>query len=682
MRIVGVIVVLFAAAVLRANTIFYDVNFNHDRLNHPPATGVGTNSPTETLNALQFSPAGLPIVIKSFDQLTNRPLLFTGGEIGGINFSLGRGTPDYTLDFDFETHDLTTNGYFEINPLFVLGGNGQMTTIDGQNFPLGWTDDQVHHLHMIIGAGSSTNNWSVQLDNDEPIVGTTTITIFDLRSIDFSIMANAEVGIDNIVIGTTTNFMPLKAFFSMSPTSGLGPEDRVVRDSAGNFYGTATFGNPLALHPGDYGSVFKTDAKGNLVWVFGFNNDNGANPSGGVIIGDDGFLYGTTQYPSGAVFKMSQNGELIWSVPFNYTNGPWVPRAGLTEVRNSKGEIELYGTTQYGGAYGGGTVFKLDASRKIQILHSFAGVGEVGAWPNRLVLGNDGFLYGTTAFDQTNGTIFKISPNGKIFTNLFFFDGTNGGVPMAGLTKYGKDAFYGTTYYGGTNFQGTLFRVTTAGVLTNLHIFGPSDNGLFSGPSENGLFPESELVLGRDGNFYGTTTSGGITNTETTYGNNLQGFGTVFRISPAGDFQKLADFHGGDGASPVGAMIEGQTGKFYGTALGFDQNENPDLGPGTIFCLSAMRPVLVIDPIDRHSVTIVPINQVELGITGRAKCDPPVTNIFYRLNDGNWFTAETTNGWSNWAGVVAPVSGTNLIQAYAVSAFGDGSRTNALRFRW
>jgi hypothetical protein len=107
MRIVGVII-LFAVEMLRANTVFYDVNFNNDRLNEPPAMG-GTNCPSGP-----FTPGsplvGLPIVVRSFDQLTNRPLLFAGVN-GGISFQLGRGTPDYTLDFDFETHNLTTNGF-------------------------------------------------------------------------------------------------------------------------------------------------------------------------------------------------------------------------------------------------------------------------------------------------------------------------------------------------------------------------------------------------------------------------------------------------------------------------------------------------------------------------------------------------------------------------------------------
>jgi uncharacterized repeat protein (TIGR03803 family) len=662
MRVLGVII-LFAAEILRANTIFYDVNFNRDRLNKPPAIGVGTNSPTGG-PYVDYS-----TVVRSFGQLTNRPLLLPIVPGNSIEFLLGRGSPDYTVDFDFETHNLTTNGYFLLTPIFALGGDGQMTAPDFQKYPFTWTDDRAHHLHIVVGV--TPNIWSIQLDNGDPISGTSAGGV-DLKELDFSLQdygTNGQAAIDNIVIGTTTNYLPLNVFFPLSQKTGRGPEDRVARDAAGNFYGTAVFGSsPFSL--GDYGSVFKTDKHGNLLWVFYFTNDNGANPSGGVTIGDDGFLYGTTAFGGiGTIFKMSQNGQLVWSVPFNGTNGSH-PYAGVIEIRNQIGEIELYGTTSYGGAYGNGTVFKLDSSRKIHVLHSFSAGGTDGARPHRLVLGDDGFLYGTTAFDQTNGTIFKISPSGAFFTNLFVFDGTNGGIPMAGLIKFGKHTFYGTTERGGTNFEGTVFRITSSGVLTTLHSFGSPGDNSFTGRSEYGSLPDSELVLGHDGNFYGTTTSGGITNLL------IPGNGTVFRISPAGDFQKLADFHGGDGSSPVGAMIEGEAGTFYGTALGLFNYENPYLSPGTVFSISAMRPRIVID-----HVSAALSGSGELEITGKTKCDPPVTNVLYRINGDSWLQATTTNAWLTWAGAATLVRGKNTIQAYAVSAFGDRSRTNTLHFK-
>ena len=662
MRIVGFII-LFAAEVLRANTIFYNVDFNKDRLNEPPATNSGTNSPTALL--------GTATVAGSFGQLTNRTLVLSGG--ADVNFHLNRGTPDYTLDFDFQASNasLASFFYFDISfgPRFELNGNSQTMLCDDQYYPLAWNDGQRHHLHMVVSTGNSTNPpWTVQLDNNEPVTGVvsnglgTITSVGDIPMVDLVLTAygsNSQMAIDNIVIATTTNFVPLNPFLSFfGSRCGWAPQDRVVRDLTGNIYGTAFLGNAPSF-PGGYGTVFKTDKKGNLLWVFGFNGLNGANPSGGLLIGSDGFLYGTTvgggSGSSGTIFKMSQNGQLVWSVPFEGTNGQ-APRFGVIEADDVNGRIELYGTTSSGGAQGNGTVFKLDASGKIQTLHSFTG-GLDGAVPLcRLIFGDDGFLYGTTWNGGSgDGTVFKVSRNGD-FRNIFVFDGTNGALPMAGLAKYGRNALYGTTQQGGTNSMGTIFRISNSGALTTLYSFGS--------PHE-GAWPESELVLGHDGRFYGTTIANGI---ENIYYDN---FGTIFRITPAGDFQKLADFHGGDGSYPVGAMIEGDPGKFYGTATETDGEVAE--GGGTIFCLSAMRPILTINGLKRV--------QENLQIIGSAKCDPPVTNVLYRLNEGEWQQATTTNDWSNWTGAATLPPGTNTVQAYAVSAFGDTSRTNTLHFR-
>lgn len=649
MRIVGLII-LFAAEMLRANTIFYNVNFNADKVNEPPAVDLGTNSPCTVDSA---------IVVRSFGQLANKPLLLSDG--GLVDFQLARGTLDYTLDFDFQAHYLDTNDYFffdiSFGQIFEFSQSGQMMISGEQTFPLEWNDGQAHHLHMVIGAGNSTNHpWSVQLDNNEPISGANPYVNPDPTALDISLRAystNSQVAIDNIVVGTTTNCVPLSPILSSyDSTFGNAPEDRVARDVAGNIYGTAFLGTD-PVSGGDLGTVFKSDKTGKLIWVFHFNYANGGNPHGGVIIGDDGFLYGTTLGGGlgfGTVFKMSRNGELIWSVPFNGTNGQ-APRAGVIEIPNQQGEIELYGTTLNGGAQGNGTVFKLDASRNIHVLYSFTN-GADGALPScRPVPGDDGYLYGTTS--DGNGTIFKVSRNGN-FTNLFTFDGTNDGcVPHAGLVKYGKDTFYGTTF-GGANFEGSVFCITGSGAFTNLHSFGPREEGVYS---------ESELVLGSDGKLYGTTVSGGSGD-----------FGTVFRMSPAGDFQKLADFHGGDGSYPSGAMIEAEHGKFYGVTV--ETGGFPAADGGGVFSLSAMRPILVIAQPSPATIS----KGGELEITGKTRCDPPVTNVSYQINGGGWLPANTTNAWLTWFGTAAVAPGTNIVQAYAVSAFGDRSRTNTLRF--
>jgi uncharacterized repeat protein (TIGR03803 family) len=138
-----------------------------------------------------------------------------------------------------------------------------------------------------------------------------------------------------------------------------------------------------------------------------------------------------------------------------------------------------------------------------------------------LVQGNDGNFYGTTASGGTkanNGTVYQMTPAGML-TTLVSFNGTNGSYPAAGLVQGSDGNFYGTTVSGGAGGLGTVFRVTPAGVLTTLVSFGKT----------NGAAPLAALVQGSDGNFYGTTSLGGNLSL-----NNGAGYGAVFKMTPAG----------------------------------------------------------------------------------------------------------------------------------------------------
>jgi uncharacterized repeat protein (TIGR03803 family) len=230
--------------------------------------------------------------------------------------------------------------------------------------------------------------------------------------------------------------------------------------------------------------------------------------------------------------------------------------------------------------------------------------GENGANPGfvNLVQGKDGNLYGTTEVSTgTGGTVFKISPAGKLTTiHVFCTTGypcPDGEGPYAGLTLASNGKFYGTTYYGGTTaFDGTVFQITLAGKLTTLHrfkgtdgaqpqappvlgsdgknLYGPTvyggskkDGTLYemsaaggnfvsvSFTGANGVHPYAQLVQGKDGNFYGTTA-------QVTSGN-----GTVFAITENDGLTTLHTFHGGDGngGGPNGGLIQATNGLFYGT---------------------------------------------------------------------------------------------------------------------
>ena len=192
-------------------------------------------------------------------------------------------------------------------------------------------------------------------------------------------------------------------------------------------------------------------------------------------------------------------------------------------------------------------------------------VASNGAYPVAgLVQGMDGNFYGTTYQGGGSGvpgfgTVFRVSPGGA-FSNLFSFNGTNGANPYAGLVQGTNGNFYGTTEQGGTNGgYGTVFEMTSAGTLTTLHSFNNAD----------GTYPEGALVPGVDGDFYGTTSAGGTNG----------GFGTAFRISPAGSFNSLFSFNNTNGANPYGALTPVTNGNFYGTTLAGGTNG----GYGTVF---------------------------------------------------------------------------------------------------
>jgi uncharacterized repeat protein (TIGR03803 family) len=197
-------------------------------------------------------------------------------------------------------------------------------------------------------------------------------------------------------------------------------------------------------------------------------------------------------------------------------------------------------------------------------LHSFVGYPNDGSGPNGLVQGSDGNFYGTTLAGGTNdsGTVFRISPSGN-YSNLYSCGSFTSDAlrPDAGLVQGSDGNFYGTTEEGGTGTNcggsgcGTVFRISPNGTETNLYSFGSVPN--------DGYYPNAPLVQGSDGNFYGTTQAGGSTNC-------AYGCGTVFRISPSGNYTNLYSFGSvsNDGENPdYAGLVQGSDGNFYGTTV-------------------------------------------------------------------------------------------------------------------
>jgi uncharacterized repeat protein (TIGR03803 family) len=195
------------------------------------------------------------------------------------------------------------------------------------------------------------------------------------------------------------------------------------------------------------------------------------------------------------------------------------------------------------------------SAQTLTTLYSFSG-GTNGAYLQAgLAQGSDGNFYGTTQEGGTNyhGTVFAITPQGTLTTLWQFGSGpTDGSYPYAGLVRGNDGNLYGTTHEGGTNGFGTVFKITSQGTLSTLWQFGRN--------SADGTGPEAGLVQGSDGNFYGTTYRGGLTNSHYT-----SGCGTLFKITSQGTLTTLWQFNGTNGMEPSGALVQGTDGNFYGT---------------------------------------------------------------------------------------------------------------------
>jgi uncharacterized repeat protein (TIGR03803 family) len=186
---------------------------------------------------------------------------------------------------------------------------------------------------------------------------------------------------------------------------GKQPRARIIRDNRGNFYGAAEFGGEF-----DFGVIYQIDASGRYTILHSFNDHDGSLPYGGVTRDDAGNVYGTTVVggPShqGVVFKLTSTGQYTVLHSFG---GPEGAQPLSTLVRDSVGN--LYGTTVLGGAANVGVVFKIDASGIYTVLHDFSGTDGEGPYAD-LMLDSVGNLYGTTyeGGDFENGVVFKIAP--------------------------------------------------------------------------------------------------------------------------------------------------------------------------------------------------------------------------------------------------------------------------------
>jgi uncharacterized repeat protein (TIGR03803 family) len=382
-------------------------------------------------------------------------------------------------------------------------------------------------------------------------------------------------------------------FGSFISGNGANPSGQLLQAADGSLYGTASGGglngNFAAANCFNQGcgTVFKIDTSGNFTLLHTFTATDGAFPMAGVIQGKDGYFYGTTAGGGGnlscvsnggvtgcgTVFKMDSSGNLTTLHSFNGSDGAFL-QGGL--IQGSDGNF--YGTTSVGGnascnsqpvqTSGCGTIFKLDSSGNLTVLHAFA--GPEGTQPtSALIQAADGNFYGTASFggSSNNGVVYRMDTNASIVV-LHSFSGADGSVLYGGLMQATDGNIYGVAYGGGAYDYGSIFKITTAGTFTLLYSFMNSD----------GADPTTSLIQATDGNFYGTTLQGG---------NSFEG--TIFRMDRLGNVTFLHSFSGTDGIHPSGGLLQASNGLFYGTTLTglYGSGLDAGTGNGVIYRLDA-----------------------------------------------------------------------------------------------
>lgn len=251
---------------------------------------------------------------------------------------------------------------------------------------------------------------------------------------------------------------------------GARPTGRLIRDNAGNFYGTTIFGGEGCE---DCGTVFRLQPTGAETVLHAFSGRDGLNPSGDLIKDEAGNLYGVAQF-------------------------------------GGKGSCAC------------GTVFMVDPAGKATVLHTFK--GSDGAYPHDGLIRDDaGNLYGVTSYGGGGtcgfcGAVFRLAPDGAETVLYAFKGGIDGELPTARLTRDASGDLYGATYAGGGGHCywgrikgcGTIFKIAPDNTETILHAFRRDD----------GARPVGGLIQDANGNLYGTTSRGGAADS-----------GTVFRLN-------------------------------------------------------------------------------------------------------------------------------------------------------
>ena len=319
----------------------------------------------------------------------------------------------------------------------------------------------------------------------------------------------------------------------------------------GLLYGSASQGGTNGA-----GLIYTISRSGNdLAQALQFGGTPGSFIQSALTLGLDGRLYGTARQGGfadrGIVFALNTDGSdfTILKQFVSPTDGA-SPRGGVVQA----GDGTLYGTTEEGGANGGGTVFRLNPDGLGFLTLTNFGVATGTNPVAQLLLASDGNLYGSCingGLTPTNGTLWKIQTNGAGLAVIksFAVNGTEGRRPFASLTEGADGMLYGVTDMGGSTNKGVVFKLARNGsgftVLRNLLGFGEPAN------------PEGRLLQLVDGTLIGTSAAGGSA-----------GLGSIFQIQTNGSSYKVIHSFvstNGDGRTPIGGLAVAGDGSLIGT---------------------------------------------------------------------------------------------------------------------
>jgi len=378
-----------------------------------------------------------------------------------------------------------------------------------------------------------------------------------------------------VLLGTSASASSESVIYNFNSVSGGSdgyyPYAGMIADKKGNLYGTTYQGGNTTA----YGVVFELTLSGStwsetVLHPFAGGTSDGAYPETGLVMDASGNLYGTTYeggtYNEGVVFKLTKSGN-TWTETILHSFAGY-PKDGSYPLGNlvfdSSGN--LYGTTYYGGSHNYGTAFIMTQSKgkwTEKVMHGFAASGD-GYYPlGVLVVGKDGYFYGTTEYGGATynaGTVYELFQARGVWVKKTVFEFTGGAAgcyPLAGLAMDTGGNLYGTTYQCGNDNLGTVFELKAGknNKFTQQVLYS------FTGGDTDGEYPYfAGVVLDSKNNVYGTTYEAG----------SQSNAGTVYELKlNKGKYKEsvLHAFSGGSGDgcySRAGLVL--LKGNVYGTA--------------------------------------------------------------------------------------------------------------------